>query len=195
MKKLRDRWLSDESGFTLPELLVTMLMMLTVMFALYSIFDMSIRVFSFGNDKVEAVENARLGLERMEREIRAAYPYSEGDDELLKTADPREIRFGNNTDNTPGVTIPTEEIVYTLSSSEPYTLLRRSPSNDIIADPVVEFVEEDGLTFTYLESGNPDALASTNSEIKIVRITLEIVVDESTQTLETDVYLRNSDNS
>lgn len=71
---LKQRFLKEESGFTLPELLVTMLMMLTVMFALYSIFDMSIRVFSYGNDKIEAVENARIGLERMEREIRGAYP-------------------------------------------------------------------------------------------------------------------------
>lgn len=29
---------------------------------------------TLGNDKTEAVENARLGLEKMEREIRAAYP-------------------------------------------------------------------------------------------------------------------------
>ncbi len=65
----------EEGGFTLPEVLVATTLMVAVLFALYSIFDMSIRVYSFGNDKVEAVENARLGLERMEREIRAAYPY------------------------------------------------------------------------------------------------------------------------
>jgi hypothetical protein len=51
-----------------------MMIMLIVLFALYSIFDMSIRVFTFGNDKVEATEQARLGMEKMEREIRAAYP-------------------------------------------------------------------------------------------------------------------------
>src|SRR5215218_5451234 len=62
------RILRDEGGFTLPELLVTMVMMIVVLFALYSIFDMSIRVFSFGNDKTEAVENARLGMEKMARE-------------------------------------------------------------------------------------------------------------------------------
>src|SRR3712207_3600019 len=55
-------------------MMVTMVIMIAVLFALYSIFDMSIRVFSFGNDKVEAIENARLGLQKMEREIRAAYP-------------------------------------------------------------------------------------------------------------------------
>jgi Tfp pilus assembly protein PilW len=50
--------------------------MIVVLFALYNVFDMSIRVFSFGNDKLEAVENARLGLEKMERELRDAYPYN-----------------------------------------------------------------------------------------------------------------------
>ncbi len=48
--------------------------MIVVLSALYSVFDMSLRVFSFGNDKVEAVESARVGMEKMEREIRAAYP-------------------------------------------------------------------------------------------------------------------------
>lgn len=70
----KSRLLREEAGFTLTEMLVTMMIMIMVLFALYSIFDMSIRVFSFGNDKVEATENARLGLEKMEREIRGAYP-------------------------------------------------------------------------------------------------------------------------
>lgn len=71
---MRRRLIQDEGGFTLPEMMVTIIIMTVVLFSLYSIFDMSIRVFTFGNDKVEAVENARLGLEKMEREIRAAYP-------------------------------------------------------------------------------------------------------------------------
>ena len=70
----RKRVVREEAGFTLTEVLVTMMIMLIVLFALYSIFDMGIRVFTFGNDKVEATEKARLGMEKMEREIRAAYP-------------------------------------------------------------------------------------------------------------------------
>ena len=46
------------------------MIMMVVFFALSSIFDMSLRVFSFGNNKVEAVESARVGMEKMEREIR-----------------------------------------------------------------------------------------------------------------------------
>ena len=51
-------------------MMVTVLVMIVVMFALYSIFDMGLRVFSFGNNNVEATESARLGLEKMEREIK-----------------------------------------------------------------------------------------------------------------------------
>ncbi len=43
---MRVRLLREEGGFALPEVLVTMMLMITVMFALYSAFDMSIRVFS-----------------------------------------------------------------------------------------------------------------------------------------------------
>jgi type II secretory pathway component PulJ len=78
----------EEDEFTLSEVLVAMTMMIImVLFALYSILDMSVRVFSFGNDKVEATANARLGLEKMAREIRSAYPYDKlsGQDHLLGT--------------------------------------------------------------------------------------------------------------
>ena len=55
---------------------VTMMVMIIVMFGLYSIFDMSLRVYGVGNDKVEATQNARMGLDKISRELRAAYPAS-----------------------------------------------------------------------------------------------------------------------
>jgi prepilin-type N-terminal cleavage/methylation domain-containing protein len=70
----RERFLREERGFTLAEMMVTMMVMIVFLCALYSVFDMSLRAFSFGNNKVEAVGSARIGLEKMEREIRAAYP-------------------------------------------------------------------------------------------------------------------------
>lgn len=70
----RERFFREERGFTLTEILVTMMLMIIVLSALYSVLDMSLRVFSSGNNKVEAVESARVGLEKMAREIRAAYP-------------------------------------------------------------------------------------------------------------------------
>ena len=57
----RIRLLKDERGFTLTEILVTTIMMVVVLSALYSVLDMSLKAFSYGNNKVEAVETARVG--------------------------------------------------------------------------------------------------------------------------------------
>ena len=62
-------------GFTLPEVLVTTIILSFVLLALAGLFDASLKVFSFGNNKVEAVESARVGMGKMEREIRQAYNY------------------------------------------------------------------------------------------------------------------------
>lgn len=224
---MRERLVRDEAGFTLPELLVTMLMMITVLFALYSIFDMSLRVFSFGNNKIEAVENARLGLERMEREIRAAYPvdkasspsqphlffnatgYGSADTPAMPSA--TQITFGNEVTGDRKIQCPAppsplkcEYITYKLSTSgSTRTLLRNNSADGSVSgsggEPVIEYVDgASGLSFTYLRS-NGITLASNQSQIAIVRITLKIKVDRgiagpTTQTLSTDVALANRGN-
>jgi prepilin-type N-terminal cleavage/methylation domain-containing protein len=207
--------LKDERGFTLPEMMVTIMIMIVVLFALYSIFDMSIRVFDFGNDKVEAVENARLGLEKMEREIRAAYPYNPGAGKgyvLLNPGDPtqkatsllaNQITFGNELNGDDKLSCPIsltdtrcEFITYKLSGSAPYTLQRvntATPSTSA-GDPVVEFVNgSGGLTFTYLKpDANGNLVTTTNvDEVKVVRARLQISKDGRVQNLTTDITLRN----
>lgn len=80
--------LREEGGFTLAEVMVAMTMMVVVLFALHAIFDATLRVFDLGGDRLEAIESARIGLEKMQREIRGAYPYdaAAGRDHLLWTA-------------------------------------------------------------------------------------------------------------
>jgi prepilin-type N-terminal cleavage/methylation domain-containing protein len=192
MRQVR-RLLREESGFTLAELLVTMLMMLLVMSALYSIFDMSLRVFSFGNDKTEAVENARVGLERMERELRGAYPYGRSTGNLtlfpaFTTNPSSSITFGNDLDADHQIQLDTstEQIAYSLSGDE---VLRNG-------QPLVEFVQPGGLTFTYCKTPTSCPSTISESEIKMVRIDIAVSVDRgtgnpATQTLSTDVALRN----
>jgi type II secretory pathway component PulJ len=204
--------LKKEGGFTLPEVLVTTTMMVVVLFALYSIFDMSIRVFSFGNDKVEATENARLGLERMEREIRAAYPYYKagGQDHLFWSPGypatgaippPDRISFGNDLDGNrkiecPPPPSPCETITYDVyrpSGGATYALGRVRSSSGI-RQPVAGYVEDvdgdgEALTFGYLDRfGDP---ATSEAEVALVRIELEIKVNGRAQSLATRVALRN----
>lgn len=173
LARVKERLARDERGFTLPEALVAMMMMVTVLFALYAIFDMSLRVFSYGNDKIEAVENARIGLERMEREIRAAYPTDDG--ALLDEQQPARITFDNKTED--GI----EEITYRLNSEGDTLLRNREPVVEHVGD-----VDGDGeaLAFDYVA-------VDEDPKTDVVEIELEINKDDATQKLTTEVSLRN----
>ena len=193
---VKERFLGEERGFSLPELFTTILIMGVVFFALHSIFTMSIRVYSFGNDKVEASENARLGLERMERETRQASQYDRTDpatDYLFPPGGfaPDSITFGNDLNGNNTIDIATEEITYSVGAGPPATLLRNGV-------PVVEFLQGEGLTFEYMdEAGNVLDPVADEAAIHMVRIRLEVAVDRGiqeesvTQVLTTDVDLRN----
>jgi len=195
----------EEGGFTLVEVLVCAMMMFGVLFALYAIFDVSVRAFGYGGDRLETVGNARLALGRMEREIRASYPYDLTSDpprrylfldptKPTRSAVPTATRiaFGNETggDRKIGAT---EVIGYYLSGRD----LKRSKGGS--AQTLVDSVPADGLRFTPCSSPDdcPPALAITDeAEIRLLRIELAVDVrrrgqDPTRQTLVTDVYLRN----
>ena len=198
--------LSDESGFSLAEMM-TVMVMIVVLFALYNVFDMSLRVFSFGNNKVEAVENARLGLERIERELRGAYPYDKGNatsnTQLFDSvSSPTTLTFANDLSPEDRViNAATEKITYTLTG----TTLRRSvgggtaeaviESLRLADDPATPVVE--GSRMEYLKKSGANLVATNvESEVEVVRITVDVEVDPggrdaATQTLTTDVDLRN----
>jgi prepilin-type N-terminal cleavage/methylation domain-containing protein len=91
----RERLLKDERGFTLPEMLITITIMGVVFSAFFSVFDMSLTIFSYGNNKVEAAENARVGLEKMEREIRQVHAINTATGQMFDTWASTQIRFGN----------------------------------------------------------------------------------------------------
>jgi Tfp pilus assembly protein PilW len=206
---VRKRVVYEEAGFTLTEMLVTTMIMIIVLFALYSVFDMGIRVFSFGNDKVEATENARLGMEKMEREIRAAYPvdrvngrdhvfFSQADSLDPATSDPtlpgeQSITFGNDVAPPNRKIDPEEAITYELDDNEDgltcCAVYKKRSSGDF--EPLVESVVADGLTFEYLRNNMEPATVAEGTDIGVVRITLEVSVDGVEQTLTTDVDLRN----
>ena len=200
----RHLW-KGERGFTLVEVLVSAMMMFGVLFALYAIFDVSVRAFGYGGDRLETLGNARLALGKMEREIRAAYPYDLTSDPpkrylFLNAADPTKpaiptatrIAFGNETggDRRIGAS---EVIGYYLSGHD----LKRSKGGS--AQTLVDSVPADGLRFTPCRSADecPPALAITDeAQIRLLRIELSVEVrrrgqDSTRQTLVTDVFLRN----
>ncbi|WP_166395698.1 prepilin-type N-terminal cleavage/methylation domain-containing protein [Rubrobacter marinus] len=182
--------LAREDGFTLAEMMVTMVLMVVVLFALYNIFDMSIRVFSFGNNKVESVESARVAMERMEREIRSAHPRNRaaGDRTVIfnfATGPQGGIAFGNDS-NRDRMVQTSERISYEVDGSA----LRRRAGSSATADTLAEPLRNDGLSFTYFRSDGTTP-AVTEAQVAIVRIRVAVDVRGRVQTLETDVALRN----
>jgi prepilin-type N-terminal cleavage/methylation domain-containing protein len=191
----RGRLLREERGFTLTEMLVTIVVFTVTLSALYSIFDMSVKIFMQGNNKAEAMENARLGLEKMEREIRQAYAFNRGagDTRLLYAMSATQIEFGNERDETspPIIECPNsngdcEIISYSLAGQ---TLMRTSGGDP---QPVIEHV--DSVEFTYFKADG--TIATNEPDVALVRIDVGITVDpgtknEARQELTTEVDLRN----
>ena len=118
---------------------------------------MSLKAFTYGNNKVEAVETSRVALEKMEREIRQAYVYNRPSDmHLFDQWTATEIRFGNDLDGNrdiacPNTSVPAkcEKIGYRLNGT---TLGRDNtstgPTNTVAnLQPVAQNVQS--LTFTY----------------------------------------------
>jgi type II secretory pathway component PulJ len=196
---------NGEAGFTLVEVMVASTMMFAVLFALYAIFDVSVRAFGYGGDRVQAVGDARLALDKMEREIRAAYPYDPISSPprrylFLDPLDPTRpavptatrIAFGNETDGDRKIGA-TEVVGYYLGGHD----LKRSKGGS--AQTLADSVTTNGLHFTPCRTADdcPPAVAiADEAEIRIVRIELAVEVerrgeDPARQKLATDVYLRN----
>ena len=72
---LVERWrmlLSDESGFTLPELLTSMAILLTIMTAFTGLLVSTSRAEVDMNNRFQAQTEARLGLTKLRREVHCA---------------------------------------------------------------------------------------------------------------------------
>jgi hypothetical protein len=181
-------------------------------------FHMSIRVFSYGNNKVEAVESARVGLEKMEREIRQAHTIDTATGQMFYTWTPTQIRFGidldddqskaiacPNNEDTPQCEIFGYQVYENPAGSGNFVLGRDNTSTGATNTtanlrPVAENVQS--LTFTYydhtgdevLPAGDPDG----DTEVDIDRVLIRLVVsveeglgNPGTQTLTTVTDLRN----
>lgn len=191
-----------EEGFTLAEVLVAMVMMAAVLFALYAMFDASVRIFGAGRDRAEAAQAARLGLARMAREIRAAYPQDKpnGNETLLSDFTEERLTFGNDLNGNRRTLNPatgamegSEKISFTLDGSgNPLRNGGRLIEGARDADG-----DGRALTFDYLDANGGPVVSGSEGDVALVRIELEIFAGRAAggepleQTLTTVVALRN----
>ena len=65
-----DYKLPTNQGFTLAELLVAISVTLLLLGTLYAVYEISQDSFKYGSTKIELTQNAKIGLERISRELR-----------------------------------------------------------------------------------------------------------------------------
>ncbi len=179
-----------------------MVMTAAVLLALYAVFDASVRVFGAARGNAEATQAARIGLARMEREIRAAYPQDKaaGDETLLTNFGEGRLDFGTDLngnrrilDPATGLAEPGEGISYTLGAGG--VPLRNGGR---LVDPAGD-VDGDGraLTFGYLDANGNPVVMGDEADVELVRVELEVSAGTGAggepveRVLQTTVALRN----
>ena len=151
------------SGFTLAELLVGLAVIGLVLAGLLSFLIQVQQSYLAGAGRVEAQQNARLALERMAREIRAAgyNPRGAGFSAIVNQTE-TSLTLQNDWNGDGIIGGRAEVVAYLLRG----TTLRRNAGGG--AQPVVEGVER--LRFVYLDAaGRPtsDAAAIRSVEVSI----------------------------
>ncbi|MBW1800742.1 MAG: prepilin-type N-terminal cleavage/methylation domain-containing protein [Deltaproteobacteria bacterium] len=156
----------SNQGFTLVEVLVTIVIAGVVMAGVYSAYYAQQRSYSTQQQVVAVQQNIRAAMYFMERDIRmAGYDPTDDAGAVISTADPNVFEFTYDYDGD-GTIGSGETIRYETYPSGGITCLRRTPGGSAVAEHV------DALNFVYLdESGSP---TSTIEEIRAVQVTLVV---------------------
>jgi type IV pilus assembly protein PilW len=172
----------SESGWSLPELLVTLALLALVMAATLSALVAGQQSYGLGASRVEAQQSARIALERMARELRdAGYDPTGAGLAVVVVAEPARVAFQRDL-NGNGVVDPTSErITYVLRGR----VLRRDAGAG--AQPIIEGVR--GLSLRYLDRAGAET--TDPARVSVIRIRLDVGRAGPGALMETDVTLRN----
>jgi type IV pilus assembly protein PilW len=181
-----------ESGFTIVELLIYMVMFVVVLGAMYSIMISNTKSYSSQENRVEMTQDLRAAMNLMVREIRMAGCDPEDIDTVGfdNTADDNDdtdadsISFTMDVDAS-GAIADSEDINYYLNGSQ--QIVRRTGDGDV--QPVAENITD--LTFTYMYAdgdlstavGDPDDTdADTSNDLAdITRVQISIAGETATE--------------
>jgi prepilin-type N-terminal cleavage/methylation domain-containing protein len=181
-----------QKAFTLPELLVTMAILVIVMGAVYLAYSLNQKAYREGEDTAEITQNGRVIVERFNREIRQAKEivgsFPESEEEATSTitfedghiADPYHYIHYFKTDDT----VKREVLGYYFSGDSEETLV---PWNAVPPDG--QTLETKTLEATKIIGEWVSGLGLWGSEIINIALTLE--KSDKTLYLETKIFGRN----
>ncbi len=120
MSRLR-RVAHDESGLTLTELLVTILLLGLVLSATLSVLDTNVRSAPRDDERAIAITEAQTGLNGMVRELRQAYSVQGWTSDSIRVL----VRRRRDDPATPAVEYATLDVQYSCGSENPGRCTRR----------------------------------------------------------------------
>ncbi len=185
---------SKSDGFTLIELLVSLAGGILVLFAILNIFSFSREALRVGGTRAELIQNTRIALERIARDLRQAetlvYPLPE-DDNDPQNPPLSEIEFHDGHDS--------DALLYIRYHLENETLLRESSYYSFPADPNLHVSHDavDEFGTSPVKTILDDALVAEHVDLIEFfgeeNITTRITVSENTITLTTPttIFARN----
>lgn len=178
-------------GFTLVEVLVALAVVGLVLAATFSVLHQGQQGYLLGAARLEALQNARVGLERMVREIlTAGFDPTGADFPAIVNPGMTSVTIQNDLNGNGVIDATGETITYLLRG----TTLRRNAGGG--AQPVIEGVQ--ALAFTYLDAdGAPPAVPERIRTVGILLTALPnlpsgtTLPDMRAVTMRTQVRLRN----
>jgi prepilin-type N-terminal cleavage/methylation domain-containing protein len=185
----------NQKGFTLLEAIIASSIFLIVLFAIYVTFELSRKTYTWGSNKVEVQQTARVAMGNMANEIRTAGYDPSNVITLLPTqaievATPNTLTFVADVD---GDNI-TDRVTYRLQGTQ---VMRDSSSwiGAVFPVPVSEQLADGitALTFAYFDGNDAPGPAPAN----IRRITIGLTTERGAEgkqeafPLTMDVRLRN----
>ncbi len=75
--------LKNKKGFTLVELLISISAASLVIIIVYTLFGSALNFWSYGSEKIDAQQNARITLQMIEKDVKRALPNQYGDDPVM----------------------------------------------------------------------------------------------------------------
>ena len=160
--------ITNNNGFTLIEMMVTVVILSIIVLGLVTFFSGGIRSWVSGQSQLKAQREARQAMDRMVREIREA-------DYIIDTATNDTVDFHTPFDG---------EISYSYNESN------KRISRDSVE--LINGVKE--CTFSYYDKNKSPIDPPESDKVSIVKINLEIDVDNDENpdiTLQSEVNLRN----
>jgi len=175
-----DRPVGRATGFTLVEMVVTMVV-IGVLFAVASpIFSTALQSYAEGSERLQTLTKARYATERIARELREVQHTGAGYSIAFFGAN--RIVFTNTTPR-----------IVTVAAAPPAVTLQY---NNPVVNPAPTLTDElaaaTDLSFTYLDSNDVVLVAPTPANVAAIQIRLTLTKDGVAHTQQTRVTLRNN---